>query len=101
MPTIKTVVAAILCTGLPLAGGAPVRAAQFAFHCVNSASGAGVTFSVDDRLRTVNGIPAEITDDHIAWQDKSGGGSYDLHRISGNVTVTTGGHKRFDRCQSK
>jgi hypothetical protein len=55
-------------------------------------------YSVDDRLHTVNGTPAEITDDHVAWQNKTDGGSYDLHRASGNLTVRNAGRARFHRC---
>ncbi len=101
MRAIDIIAFAIIGAGLAFAAHGSARATAFTVQCVNAANGTAMTFTVDDRRRSVNGMPAEISDSHIAWQDKSDGGSYELHRTSGNLTVRNGGHVQFNRCQSQ
>jgi hypothetical protein len=88
-----------------LAASPAVPAAALDIRCVNAASGASWTVSVDDQKRTVDGAPATITADRINWRDPSSGGLYDLDRKSGALTFTnpssTGGYMLFHRCEAK
>jgi len=85
--------------------GTAAPAAGLNFQCVNAASGASWTVTVDDQKRTVDGAPADISAARISWRDPASGGLYDLDRKSGALTFTnpssTGGYMLFHRCQAK
>ena len=100
----KLLAAAVVTVG-SLAASPAVPAAVLDFQCVNAASGASWTVSVDDQKRTVDGTPADITASRISWRDPASGGLYDLDRKSGALTFvnpsSTGGYMLFHRCQAK
>ena len=100
----KTCIATVAAFAALLAA-APARAADLSFQCVNAASGASWSLTVDDQKQTVDGSPAQISAARINWRDPASGGVYDLDRKSGALTFTnpssTGGYMLFHRCQLK
>jgi hypothetical protein len=88
---------------LVLANNASAQAAQLNYRCVNSASGAAWTLTVNDANRTADGFPADISSSQIAWRDTTSGGRYQLDRASGELTFSNassmGGYMLFHRCQ--
>jgi hypothetical protein len=90
---------------LILAGSAGAASADpVALHCMNTTSGATWTIPVDLAGRTVDSVPARITDDTISWEDTTLH-HYDFHRATGalemHVASSTGGIYLTDRCVLK
>jgi hypothetical protein len=81
---------------------APSHAAAVTFKCANTSSGATWEVKVDLDRNTVDSFPALITKSNISWRDTVHGGSYDLDRSSGVLTLvnssSTGGYMLFHRC---
>jgi hypothetical protein len=57
------------------------------FHCVSADNNGTWTLKVDYAAGTVNGDPAEFTDQQITWHNSAAGGYYELDRKSGKLTI--------------
>lgn len=72
-------------------------------RCVNTASHVSWELKVDPAHNTADGFPAEISATRITWRDTTHGGSYELDRITGELTYTNsssmGGYMLFHHCQ--
>jgi hypothetical protein len=70
--------------------------------CVNRASGAAWTVSLDETRRIADGQTARFSEAKIAWRNPADGGNYELDRRSGALSVTrassTGGYMIFFDC---
>jgi hypothetical protein len=73
-----------------------------AMICSNPASGVSWRIAIDYRRGTVDAQPARIDATKISWFDKTDGGTYTLHRESGELDFvaasSTGGYFVHDRC---
>ena len=78
------------------------QAAVLTFRCANTSSGTTWDVKVDLERNMVDSFPARITTSNISWRDTLHGGSYDLDRSSGVLTLvnasSTGGYIMVHRC---
>jgi len=83
----------------------PATANEFAFQCVNAASGTQWTLKINDARHTVDNFPAKISNSQISWRDTTDNANYQLDRSSGVLTYTnassTGGYMLFYQCRPK
>jgi hypothetical protein len=72
-------------------------------RCSNPFSGATWEVAIDPKRRTADSFPADITDKTIRWHDAARGGSFELDRASGELTVvyasSMGGTFLKDNCR--
>ncbi|MGA9427982.1 MAG: hypothetical protein WA889_22995 [Xanthobacteraceae bacterium] len=84
----------------PTAAAAPTG--EKTITCTNPTSGANWQIKVDYDRKTVDSLPAAISDGQISWHS-AGGENYKLDRKSGNLTVvvasSTGGYFLHDTCK--
>jgi hypothetical protein len=75
------------------------------FVCVNPSSGATWKVQVDYDRNQVDGFPATISRDLLAWRDASQGGYYELDLATGALTArfasSTGGYFLHDHCSAE
>jgi hypothetical protein len=93
-----------------LASARPALAAdKQVFTCTNPSSGTTWTIVVRyDRQRvdsSAESFPASITSRRITWRDTTHGGTYELRRATGELTVryasSTGGYALHDHCSAQ
>jgi hypothetical protein len=103
-PALILALLALAACSNPDPGPAALLPGTASARCVNPASGAAWTLTLDAAHGLADGHPAKFDSDRIRWTDPADGAAYELAPKTGDLTITrassTGGYILSARCRA-